>query len=652
VVTRQRITDLLKQMGKQREDRVDHSLGLELCRREGAEVIVEGSFTKAGTLFATTAKLLDVGTLGQLKTVTANGQGVESYLRTQIDKLSKDISSGFGIRRKTTEETLRPIAEVSTSSPEAYRLYLAAREKTDDADWVHGRPSLELAVKADSNFVMAWIWLKTACEVMGDEGAGEACRNKMRSLALKATEKERLMIAMYDTAARIEVMGGRSIDNLEFSRYATERFPREKEFWEVLGFSLSDRGRTDEAIAAYTKTLELDPRSAGALNMLAYEYNAKGEFEKAIETLKRYMAAHPGNVNPYDSMGDIYFYNGKEAEAIDAYKQALAVKPDFVASAMSIARISFNREDYSEALRWVDSSIAISPAAAIRARQMNAKAYYLFWQGRLKDAEGELRAAQQLMVRAELRDEHHKVEQTVDPIEPWILCDRGEVTKARTLLRSWWSEDRSFTLDTALTAARQIKLNFFLGLMDLTEGQLDSVESRLSLIDKLVSPYTSADSTLGNVGYVKANYTELGGMLRGELFLKRGRSAEALDAMPAVRKVSYGASRPEPLKGGGSVQGRFLPIPQDPYPRAYVALGNLDSAVAAYKRAVSHEVDPFYPIIPRYHYRLAQVYEQAGMTQEAIAEYEKFLKIWGKANPIYKEPADARARLARLKRGQ
>ncbi len=651
VVTRQRITDLLKQMGKQGTERVDHSLGLELCRREGAEVIVEGSYTKAGDLFATTARLVNTATLQPLNTCTANGQGVESYLLTQIDKLSKDISNGFGIRRKTTEETLRPIADVTTSSPEAYQIYLAAREKTDDADWVHGRPSLELAVKHDSNFVMAWIWLKTACEVMGDESAIELCRKKVRSLALKATEKERLLIAMYDTVARREVMGGRSIDDLEFSRYATERFPREKEFWEVLGFSLSARGLTDEAIAAYTKTLELDPRSAGALNMLAYEYNAKGELAKAIETLKRYMSAHPGNANPYDSMGDIYTYNGKEAEAIDAYKQSLAVKPDFVSSAMSIARISFNREDYSEALRWVDSSIVISPAPAIRANQMSAKAYYLFWLGRVKDAEGELRAAQKLMVSAGLRDEHHKVEQTVDPIEPWILCDRDKVKEARDLLRSWWTRSRSFTLDTALTAARQIKLNFFLGFMDMKAGQLDSVESRLSLIDKLASPYKSADSTLGSVGFVKANYTELGGLLRGELLLKRGRPAEALEAMPAVRQMHYGASRPDVLKSGVAVQFRVLPLPQDPYPRAYVALGNLDSAIAAYERAVSHEVEPFFPIIPRYHYRLALVYEQAGMKEKAVTEHEKFLKIWGKADPIYKEPADARARLVKLKRG-
>ena len=149
-----------------------------------------------------------VTTLGQLKTVTANGEGVESYLLTQIDKLSKDISAALGVRSRIAEETLRPIAEVTTSSPEAYQLYLAAREKTDDGDWVHGRPGLELAVKKDANFVMAWVWLKTACEVMGDESAIEVCTQKVRSLALKATERERFVIAVYDTVVRREVMGG------------------------------------------------------------------------------------------------------------------------------------------------------------------------------------------------------------------------------------------------------------------------------------------------------------------------------------------------------------------------------------------------------------------------------------------------------------
>ena len=74
----------------------------------------------------------------------------------------------------------------------------------------------------------------------------------------------------------------------------------------------------------------------------------------------------------------------------------------------------------------------------------------------------------------------------------------------------------------------------------------------------------------------------------------------------------------------------------------------LDSAIIAYEWAVDKKIDYLCPIFPRYYYRLAKLYEQKGMKEKAIEQYTKFLKIWGKADPIYKEPADARGRLKHL----
>jgi tetratricopeptide (TPR) repeat protein len=76
----------------------------------------------------------------------------------------------------------------------------------------------------------------------------------------------------------------------------------------------------------------------------------------------------------------------------------------------------------------------------------------------------------------------------------------------------------------------------------------------------------------------------------------------------------------------------------------------IDSAIAAYERALRKPPHYLVPIIPRYYYRVARLYEQKGMKEKAIENYTTFLKVWGKADPIYKEPADARARLAKLKR--
>ena len=90
----------------------------------------------------------------------------------------------------------------------------------------------------------------------------------------------------------------------------------------------------------------------------------------------------------------------------------------------------------------------------------------------------------------------------------------------------------------------------------------------------------------------------------------------------------------------------------DVLPQAYLQRDMIDSAIVAYEMAVDRKIDYLCPVFPRYHYRLARLYDEKGMEQKAVAEYEIFLKIWAKADPAYKEPADARARLARLRASQ
>ena len=95
----------------------------------------------------------------------------------------------------------------------------------------------------------------------------------------------------------------------------------------------------------------------------------------------------------------------------------------------------------------------------------------------------------------------------------------------------------------------------------------------------------------------------------------------------------------------------WVPALSDIVPQAYVQRGMIDSAIIAYEWAVDKKIDYLCPIFPRYYYRLAGLCEQEGMKGKAIEHYTTFLRIWGKADPIYKEPADARVRLARLRRG-
>ena len=101
------------------------------------------------------------------------------------------------------------------------------------------------------------------------------------------------------------------------------------------------------------------------------------------------------------------------------------------------------------------------------------------------------------------------------------------------------------------------------------------------------------------------------------------------------------ASRPlcTPWDPGGPTGTEWILIPFDILPRAYVERGMIDCAIASYELALKKPPHLLGPIIPRYYYRLARLYEQKGMKEKAIQNYTAFLNVWGNAYPICKEPA-------------
>ncbi|HSQ76551.1 MAG TPA: FlgO family outer membrane protein, partial [Bacteroidota bacterium] len=192
VMTWERMRDLLNQMGKRDVGIIDKELGFELCQREGVRAIVVGSFVKAGETFVTDAKVLDVETKELLKSASTRGEGVQSILDDQIDDLSREIARGVGLSRQKVETLPAQIADVTTSSMEAYNYFLRGRDDYEKLYYKQSREFLEKAIALDTVFAMAHLYLAKASGAMYDFKAQRKADEKAKELSSRAPEKERL----------------------------------------------------------------------------------------------------------------------------------------------------------------------------------------------------------------------------------------------------------------------------------------------------------------------------------------------------------------------------------------------------------------------------------------------------------------------------
>ncbi len=93
-----------------------------------------------------------------------------------------------------------------------------------------------------------------------------------------------------------------------------------------------------------------------------------------------------------------------------------------------------------------------------------------------------------------------------------------------------------------------------------------------------------------------------------------------------------------------------FPYEKDGLAKAYLQKGDIDNAIATYKKMIILDKDSRYWCIihPIYHYRLAKLYEDKKWAEKAIKEYKRFLDLWKNADKDLPEYIEAKKRLAGL----
>jgi|GEM_PF-511048 len=624
VMTWERMQDLLRQMGQDSVSTIGADLGFELCRRAGCHIIVIGSYVKAGDVFVTDAKVLDVSSKQMLSSVSAKGTGVSSILESQIDDLSREISRTAGISKHRIETGDLHVTDVTTSSMEAYQYFLKGVDASEKMYHNDARKYFEAAVRLDSTFAVAWFYLSQTYESLMNYRMRDEAINKAYAASWRATEQEQLTIK----ANYARVIKHDSDEELRLWTELVKVAPDQKRAHFALGFCLKSRDNLTGAIEQFNEAIGLDPDYGAAYNQAAYLYAKQGNYEKALSYFNRYASINPDDANPYDSMGDLLWRMGRLDEAIAQFKKALDLKPDFYDSASKLSYLYFMKEDYPEGYQWIDKSIDLSPSQGTKAKLFCVRASFDNWCGDVNQTRTDLAKAREITSTSD--------SSVIVPLIYWMKIvnavdhDRNDLDKKFYL--NLLKDQREARLYNSSDSAGNFLLK---GIIYMVLNKDDSARMELGRVESLL-PGIPASS--------RSQYAYWYDYVYGSFLLKEKNFLSALDILEKLKLPEI------PYFMYPDVLNYNIPSLRNAKAEAYVGLNRIDDAIAEYERLIGFDPksDDRRLIHPKNHYYLGRLYEEKGLKEKAVDQYRTFLTLWKNASDVYPEPADARKRLEKL----
>jgi tetratricopeptide (TPR) repeat protein len=329
-------------------------------------------------------------------------------------------------------------------------------------------------------------------------------------------------------------------------------------------------------------------------------------------------------------MGDLYYRAGRLDEAAGKYREALSLKSDFRSSALKLAHLHGLREDHDETAKWIERFATMTPGSGMMGEGFWWKAALHHTLGADSQALRELEQSLDFTRDAQFASGEAKAHW----LRSMVYLEKGDWAASRLDMRCW--SDYAHHRDPPRVWAEAV-LNYHLGRIDLNEGKLDSLAHR---IEEMESVHLRVDEERWK------NLTAYWhGLLRAELLLAQGNLDQAV-------AVASDLESPVGLTIDDEIDLFLNPwLPEDVLARAYARRGDVAEAIAEYERLMVPDPNQRgrRMIHPKYHYRLATLYEAAGSDLRAEQEYERFLAIWKHADPGKPEVIDARQRLSALK---
>ncbi|HEX9288065.1 MAG TPA: protein kinase [Anaeromyxobacteraceae bacterium] len=378
VLTRSRLRDELKKLGREDAPRIDEPLAREVGRATGTQALLLASLHRSANVYSLELRALDPVEDEHLFTISEKVDG-KANVPALVERLSERA------RRKLRDPIDEPGAwraesgGASSRDLDAYRHYFLGVDCEDRAGpvgWGRCAEHFERALAVDPGLALASYELAF---LAGAEQSDPATSARYISEATRSAErtppKERTLILAWKAH-----LDGHDDEALARYRGLLERYPEEKRLLYLTGDLLHHRGQHAEAARYMRRVLELDPRFEWAMDHLAAELIATGQLDEVRAWLPRWDEAPP-TPTALHAIARSRFALGDAAGALAAARRAAALGHADRA-ALDAASILFSSGDFRGAEAELRRALTGAGDEMLRLRLSIALAA----QGRLREA--------------------------------------------------------------------------------------------------------------------------------------------------------------------------------------------------------------------------------------------------------------------------
>ena len=334
------------------EDDIFRKIGEQLH----VNTVLEGSVRKAGDKLRITAQLVNVADGYHLWSETYD-RDMKDILAMESD-VARRVVEALQVQLGVDEE--RAFAKKPTQNPEAHRLYLLGRyhfAKFTRAGWTNAIHYFEQALQVDPNFALAYCGLADTYGWAGGQlMPGREAWAKEMELAQKALDLDPNLAEAHLSmgTALFSVLGPHASEK-ELDR-AVELNPNLALIYDQYGWTFSEMGRFDDAIAAEKKALQLDPLNTFLNTDLAFFLYWAHRYEEATTQIRKTLELDPNNAFAHSILGWCLIWKGNKAEATAEFQKSTTLDdlPWYVSSLGYACAVSGDRAKAEQILHHLD----------------------------------------------------------------------------------------------------------------------------------------------------------------------------------------------------------------------------------------------------------------------------------------------------------